>query len=131
MLRPTVQIAKITSGLMVDEFSKQYVIAVRSFGFTWSVIRRRQVMRNILAGVIVAIMGSLRLLVAELLIVEYLVSWPGIGGLLVTILHSKIGLYPYAAVLAAVVTVVGFFLLVMELGGSTLIRLVDPRLRTT
>jgi ABC-type dipeptide/oligopeptide/nickel transport system permease component len=127
MLRPTVQIAKITSGLMVDEFGKQYVTTARSFGFTWSVIRRRHAMRNILAGVILSILGSLRLLVAELLIVEYLVSWPGIGAMLVNVLQSD--LFQYPAVLAALVTYVAVFLLVMELLGSTLVRLVDPRLR--
>jgi ABC-type dipeptide/oligopeptide/nickel transport system permease component len=128
MLRPMVQIAKITSGLMVDELGKQYVITSRSFGFTWAVIRRRHVMRNILGGVIVAVMASLRWLVAELLIVEYLVSWPGIGRMLVNVLQSD--LFQYPPVLAALVTLVAVFLLVMELCGSTLIRVVDPRLRT-
>jgi ABC-type dipeptide/oligopeptide/nickel transport system permease component len=77
MMRPTVQIAQVTSGMLVGELGKQYVTAARSFGHSMQSIRRRYAFRNIVAPVILTIAGSLRLLVAELIIIERLFSWPG------------------------------------------------------
>ncbi len=128
MVRPTMQIAQVTSSLMCEEFGKQYVITARSFGNTWPVIRRRHVLRNILAGVILAISASLRLEVAELVIVEYLVSWPGIGRMLAMVLSSY-EMLQNPAILAALVSVLAVLFLFLELAGSTLIKWVDPRLR--
>jgi peptide/nickel transport system permease protein len=115
----------------LDELGKQYVIAARSFGNTWSVIRRRHVMRNILAGVILAISSSLRFLMAELVIVERLVSWPGIGRLLALALVSTMNspLFLDPTTLAALVTVLAAIFLLVEVVFSTLVRTVDPRLR--
>jgi peptide/nickel transport system permease protein len=131
MVRPLVQIAQVTSALMVEELSKQYVITARSLGNTWSVIRRKHVLRNILAGVILAISGSLRFMVAELIIVERLVSWPGLGRMLSMALvsTSKSPLFMDPPTLAALLTVLAVFFLLVELLASTLIRLADPRLR--
>jgi peptide/nickel transport system permease protein len=131
MVRPLVQIAQVTSALMVEELSKQYVITARSLGNTWSVIRRKHVLRNILAGVILAISSSLRFMVAELIIVERLVSWPGLGRMLSMALvsTSKSPLFMDPPTLAALLTVLAVFFLLVELLASTLIRLADPRLR--
>jgi len=131
MVRPTAQIAQVTASLMSAEVGKQYVIAARSFGNTWTVIRRRLVMRNILAGVILAISSSLRFLMAELVIVERLVSWRGIGRLLALALVSTMNspLFLDPTTLAALVTVLAAIFLIVELVVSTLVRMVDPRLR--
>jgi ABC-type dipeptide/oligopeptide/nickel transport system permease component len=82
MARPAVQLAQVTGGLLAEEFGKQYVTAARSTGYTWRQIRRRNAMRNILAAVILTIASSVRLLVGELIVVEWLFNWPGLGSLL-------------------------------------------------
>jgi ABC-type dipeptide/oligopeptide/nickel transport system permease component len=86
MLFPTVQIAQVTANLMVSELGKQYIIAARSFGHTWHDIRMRQAMRNIISAVILTIASSFRMLVGELIMVEWLFNWPGLGRLLASAL---------------------------------------------
>jgi peptide/nickel transport system permease protein len=86
MLFPTVQIAQVTANLMVDELGKQYIIAARSFGYTWHDIHWRQVMRNIIATVILTIAKTFRILDGELVVVEWLFNWPGLGKLLASTL---------------------------------------------
>ena len=79
MARPTVQIAQVTAGLLEGELGKRYVLAARSVGHPWRMIRRRHALRNILAPVILTIAGSVRLLMGELILVEWLFKWPGLG----------------------------------------------------
>jgi peptide/nickel transport system permease protein len=72
----------VTAGLLAEEFGKQYVTTARSVGYTWRQIRQRNAMRNILAAVILTVASSVRLLVGELIVVEWLFRWPGLGSLL-------------------------------------------------
>jgi ABC-type dipeptide/oligopeptide/nickel transport system permease component len=73
---------------MVGELGKQYIIAARSFGHTWHDIRLRQAMRNIIATVILTIAKTFRILVGELVVVEWLFNWPGLGRMLAsTLVH--------------------------------------------
>ena len=140
-LRPTMQIAQITSALLVDELGKQYVVAARSIGHPWRAIFRRYALRNVLAAVIVGIGGSLRLLVGELIVVERLFEWPGLGALtaqtLVPAQLTGIGganeSLPFLdpTILAAVLTVVAMIFLLTDLITSILVQRVDPRLRLT
>ena len=132
MLRPTVQIAQVTSGLLVGELGKQYVTAARSFGHSMRSIRRRFAFRNIAAPVVLTIAGSLRLLVAELIIIERLFSWPGFGRLLSTTLvvtsHSDNFLHP--PMVAALLTILAAIFLAADLIASILVRIIDPRYQT-
>ncbi|MCK4725148.1 MAG: ABC transporter permease, partial [Anaerolineales bacterium] len=82
MARPTVQMAQTTANLLSGELSKQYVIAARSVGYTWRSIRNTYALRNIIAPVILTIAGLLRFTVGELVIIEWLFKWPGLGRLL-------------------------------------------------
>jgi len=77
--RPTVQIAQVTSGLLAGELGKQYVLAARSFGHDLKRILRRDAFRNVIAPVILVMTGSMRLLIAELIIIERLFNWLGLG----------------------------------------------------
>jgi peptide/nickel transport system permease protein len=137
MLRPTVQIAQVTAEMLAGEFSKQYIIASRSFGHSWHDIRWRQAMRNVIAPIILSIAGSFRLLVGELIVVEWLFSWPGLGDLLASTLvpgalSTNLGanvLFLDPAVIAADITFIGLFFLVADLIASISVRLFDPRLR--
>ena len=137
-VRPTVQIARVTTGLLVEEFGKEYVLAARSLGHNWRAVRGRLVFSNILSGVFLAITGSIRLLVGELILVEWLFQWPGLGRLLgwtliPPLLSSGSGgpLFLNPPVLAAVVTVIAAIFLVTDFVAALLARVVDPRLRET
>jgi peptide/nickel transport system permease protein len=137
MLRPTVQIAQVTSEMLAGEFGKQYIIASRSFGHTWHDIRWRQAMRNVLAPIILSIAGSFRLLVGELIVVEWLFNWPGLGKMLASTLvpgslSTNLGanaLFLDPVIVAADITFIGLFFLIADLIASISVRLVDPRLR--
>ncbi len=135
-LRPTVQLAQITAGLLVEELQKDYVTAAQSFGHPWWAIKRRLAFRNILAPVLLTAAGSLRMLVADLILVEWLFSWPGLGRMLAYVLippqiTNQAG-SPYfldPPLMAGVVTVVTTLFLLADFVAATAVRWVDPRLR--
>lgn len=137
LVRPTAQIAQVTSGLLVDELGKQYVVAARSAGHSWRKIFRRYALRNVLPPVFVTIGGSLRLLVGELILVEWLFSWPGLGRLVAQTLvpahltsaeESLQFLNP--PLLAAALSAIAAFFLLIDCMASFFAAAIDPRLRT-
>ncbi len=139
-LRPTVQLAQLTAGMLVDEFTRQYVVAARSLGHSWRQVRLKDALRNIYAPVILTIAGSLRMLVGELLIVEWLFEWPGIGRLLAETLipsglafsaggSAESSLFLSPAVVAAVLFVFAALFILVDMAASALARAYDPRLR--
>jgi ABC-type dipeptide/oligopeptide/nickel transport system permease component len=82
MVRPTVQVAALTAGLLSGELTQQYIVAARSRGNSWRRVRWRHALRLVLGPVVLAVAGSLRWLLAELVVVEWLFGWPGLGRLL-------------------------------------------------
>jgi peptide/nickel transport system permease protein len=139
MLRPTVQIAQVTANMLVGELGKQYIVAARSFGHTWHDIRWRQALRNVIASIILSIAGTFRLLVGELIVVEWLFNWRGLGNMLAATLvpntlSTNLGanyLFLDPATVAGVITLIGMFFLVADLLASISVHLADPRLRLT
>ena len=136
MARPTVQIAHVTAELLVEELDKQYVVAARSLGHTWRSILGQKALRNILASVILSVAGSARLLVGELIVIEWLFVWPGLGRLLASALipsttssPSQAPLFLNPPLVAAVLLVFAGAFLLTDLIAATMIRAVDPRLR--
>lgn len=136
LLRPSVQIAQMTSGLLAGELGKRYVLTARSLGFPWALIRRRQALRNILVPTILTIGGSFRSLVGELILVEWLFGWPGLGHLLATTLipsqiSTSLGspLFLDPPLVAAVLTSLATLFMLADLIASILVRVTDPRLR--
>jgi len=136
MLRPVVHLAQMTSGLLVGELEKQYVVTARSIGNPWSTVRKRHTLRNILAPVVLSIGRSLRLLVGDLILVEWLFSWPGLGNLLAVALIPSIisidlgsPLFLDPPVVATLLILIGALFLVADLVASILVRVIDPRLR--
>ncbi len=135
MARPTVQIAQVTASLLVDEFEQQYIVTARSVGHRWRTIRRKHALRNIVASVVLTISGSFRLLMGELILVEWLFGWPGLGTLLAqSLIPSNISaavgtpLFLDPPVVSAVLTVFAALFLLSDLIASTLVRILDPRL---
>jgi peptide/nickel transport system permease protein len=138
LVRPTAQIAQVTSGMLVGELGKQYVVAARSLGHSWGRIFRRYAWRNVLAAVFIAIAGSLRLLIGELIIVERIFNWPGIGLLVAQILvparlsnaaDSVQFLHP--PLLAAVLTLFTAVFLLADFVATALAASIDPRIRAS
>jgi peptide/nickel transport system permease protein len=127
-LRPMMQIGQVTSGLLADEFSRQYVVTARSFGYSMKRIRERHAFRPIIAPIALVVSGSLRILVAELIIIERLFNIPGMGRLIAGTLI--ITTEPNPAVIASLLTVLALFFLVADFIASVVARAVDPRLRS-
>ncbi len=132
VIQPTVKIAQVTAGLLSEEMEKQYVVAALSFGHTFQKIKGKFAFRSILAPVVLTIAASLRIMIAELIIIERLFNWPGMGKLIASILskNSLSGDLLAPPMIAAVLTMlVGIFLLV-DFIATFLSRMIDPRLRT-
>ena len=138
MARPTVQIAQITAELLSTEFSKQYVTAARSLGHSWGNIRWRYALRNVLAPIVLTITASFRMLIGELIVIEWLFGWPGLGRLLVLMLVSDVsflssnsGLLFNPPLTAAVVAIYAGLFILVDFSAGLLIRVLDPRIRAS
>lgn len=129
MVLPTVKIAQMTSGMLVGEMGKQYVVAARSFGHKMRSIRGRLAFRNILATVVITIAVSFRLMIAELIIVERLFDWPGFGRLFSStiVLTSRSENFLLPPLVAALLTVLVAVFLLSDLIAGILVRYFDPR----
>jgi peptide/nickel transport system permease protein len=140
VVRPTMQLAQVSASLLAGELNQRYVVAARSFGHTWQAIRWDKALRNVLAPIILTMASSFRLLMAELVLVEWLFSWPGLGRLLVQTLvppslSAPSGLIDTSAfflnppIVAGLLVFFAFFFLLADLLASSLAQLIDPRLR--
>ncbi len=136
LFRPTVQIAQVTGNLLTAELRKQYVFTARSVGHSWATVKRRLAFRNILAPVMLTITGSLRALVTDLILVEWLFFWPGIGHFLAYALipaaRTNMANSPYLLeppLVAALLTTVTAVFLLADFVSAVTVRVVDPRLR--
>lgn len=134
-IRPTLQVAQITSRLLGDELREQYVVAERSLGFTWTRIRWRGALRNVLAPIILTVTGAFRYLLGEIVLIEFLFNWPGIGRMLALTLippslssgvSSSFFLNP--RVLSLLLVLFTLLFLLADLFASLLVRRVDPRI---
>jgi peptide/nickel transport system permease protein len=81
-LRPALQITRVLSGLIGEHYARMYVTAARSVGNDWAGVRRRHIWPNVIAPAILQSAAAFRLLIAELVVIEWLLNWPGIGRLL-------------------------------------------------
>ncbi len=138
-LRPTAQIAAITANLLVDELKKQYTVTARSFGHTWSGVRWRHALPAALSGVALTIAGGFRLTLAELVLVESLFSWPGLGRSIAqtlvapsvfTVGGAATGTYfLHPEMLAALVSLLTAAFYLTDVVATLAARAADPRLR--
>lgn len=136
MLRPTAQVAQVTAGMMVAELGKPYVVTARSIGNTERRIARRHVLRNALPTVVATVAGSLRLMAGELILVETLFYWPGLGQLIGwALIPANSSVSPESALflnpplLALLLSIFAALFLLTNLAANVLIRALDPRLR--
>lgn len=139
-IRPAMQIAQTTAALLATELGKQHVVTARSLGIPLAVIRRRHALRNVLAAVVLSLASSLRLVAGELILVEWLFGWPGLGQLLASALlppsiASAGGMsgatrnFLHPELVAACLTTFGLLFLLVDLVSSLAAFAADPRLR--
>ncbi len=141
-VRPAMQIAQTTASVLVDELGQQHVVTARSLGIPLRTIRRKHALRNVMPAVILVIAAALRLMAGELILVEWLFGWPGLGKLLASALlppnvASAGGLagatrnFLHPELVAAILTLFGLLFLVADLISSLAAYAIDPRLRTS
>jgi len=141
LARPTVQIAQLTANMLAGELGKQYVVAARSHGLTWRMARWKHALRNVLAPVILNMAASFRIMACELILVEYLFGWQGLGRLLaltlippstatVSGLANVNNTFLHPELTAALMTIFTALFLVADGIASTSARLVDHRLQS-
>lgn len=136
MARPTFQLAQVTAGVLSGELGKQYVIAGRSFGQSWRSIRLHYALKNVIAPVILTIAGLQRFLVGELILIEWLFRWPGLGRILGWTLvpaqqtSSAVSpLFLNPPIMATVLVLIAAFFLIADFSAAVFVRILDPRLR--
>lgn len=129
--QPTVKIAQVTGSLLSEELEKQYVTAALSFGHSFKSLKNKFAFRSILAPILLTIASSLRLMIAELIIIERLFNWPGLGRLIASALSIKSNSQDVLSppLIAALLTVLVCIFLFIDLFATTLSRIIDPRLR--
>jgi peptide/nickel transport system permease protein len=136
MARPTFQLAQVTSGVLSAELGKQYVIAGRSMGRTWRSIRMRFALKNVITPVILTIAGLQRFLVGELIMIEWLFRWPGLGRMLGWTLvpaeftsSSGSPLFLNPPIMATLLTLIAALFLFTDLAATIAVRYLDPRIK--
>lgn len=141
MIRPTAQLAHLSAHVLSDELRKQYITAARAFGHSWLRIRWKDAMRNILSPVIMTVAGSARFLLGEMILVEYIFDWPGLGYLFGwTLMPPRIAMlqgfyvdvssfFLHTPLLTMLITLLTFIFLVLDFSAIVAVECVDPRVR--
>lgn len=86
---PTAFIARSLSVLVRDIRAREFVRTAQAKGLPGALIDRRHVFPNLRDGFVQMVVGALRLIVAGLVVVEYLAVWPGLGRLLLEAITGK------------------------------------------
>ena len=133
MIQPTVKIAQVTGSVLNDELQKPYVKAGISLGLSFRSMKGRLAFRNVIAPVLQTIAASARFMVAELIIIERLFNWPGLGRFIGNVLEPNTGFFDAIVLtpptMAALLSVLGLIFLTIDFVTIFIARLVDPRLR--
>ncbi|NJN17643.1 MAG: ABC transporter permease [Oscillochloris sp.] len=137
MLRPTAQIAQVTANAMVNELSRQYVVTARSIGVAERRIVWRHTLRNAVPAIVATIATALRFSAGELIVIESLFYWPGIGLLAAqTLIPANNSVVPETALflnpplLGGVLLLAAALFLLINLCADLIVQFVDPRLRS-
>lgn len=133
MVQPTVKIAQVTGTTLADELQKAYVKAGISMGLSFDAMKNRFAFRSVLAPILQAIAYSARLMVAELIVIERLFNWPGLGKFIGTVIQPATGFSSATvltpATMAGLLTSLVLIFLVIDFTTLFIARAVDPRLQ--
>jgi peptide/nickel transport system permease protein len=134
-IRPMLQIARITVGLLEEELALPHIQAARGRGLRWQRVKWKHAFRGVLAQVITALNQSFRYIVSGVLIVEVMFLWPGIGRFFVyaTVandnLTGQFRFFAHPQLIASIVFLLGVIILSADLVSAIAVYLVDPRIR--
>lgn len=118
-------VSRMVRAQVILTMQQPYVLTARVKGITTGQLVRRHVLRNSLAVPLSALGVQLRYLIAGLVAVELLFSYPGVGSLLLTAAREK-----DVPVLQAAAVVTGVVILATFLLSDVISGWLDPRLRT-
>ncbi len=110
---------------MLEVLREDYIRTARAKGLRERVVLIRHSMRNALIPVVTLIGIFLPLTVTGLVVTEQVFGLPGIGRMMVDAINQRD--YP---VVQLVVTLVGFIVVLSNLGVDVLYGILDPRIRT-
>jgi peptide/nickel transport system permease protein len=135
-VRPTAQIAQVVAALLAGELGQQYIVAARGKGLTERRVIGHHALRNVWGPALQSIAGAVRLLVAELIVVEWLFGWPGLGYLMAgTLIPAQVASAAVEArfldppLVASLITIFAAIFLLTDWAAGSLARLADPRQR--
>lgn len=135
-VRPTALVAQVVAAMLAGELGKQYIVAARGKGLDERRVIAHHALRNVWAPVAQAMAGAMRLLIADLIVVEWLFGWPGLGYLMAaTLIPAQIASASIEAryldppMVASLVTIFAAIFLVVDSAAGGVARLADPRLR--
>lgn len=135
-VRPTAQIAQVVAALLAGELGQQYIVAARGKGLSERRVITHHALRNVWGPAAQSIAGAVRLLVAELIVVEWLFAWPGLGYLMAaTLIPAQVASAAVEArfldppLVASLITIFAAVFLVTDLVTGSLAHLADPRQR--
>lgn len=133
-VRPTAYMAQVVASLAAGELGRPYVRTAVAKGLTWEQATRRHALRNIQAPLAQTTARTLRTLVAELILVEWLFGWPGLGALLAgTLIPNRMlssgveAAFLDPPLVATIVTLLALFFVAMDTLAAILTRWLDPR----
>jgi peptide/nickel transport system permease protein len=112
-LLPAGRLARITRQSLIDELSKDYVVAARARGISFSRVVRTHVLRNVAVPATTVLGFDFLLLFAgSAATLETVFSWPGVGQLAVqATLHNDLTLMSAIVVVTGVIVGLGNILL--------------------
>jgi ABC-type dipeptide/oligopeptide/nickel transport system permease component len=135
-VRPTALVAQVVAAMLAGELSKQYIVAARGKGLAERRVVVHHALRNVWGPVAQSMAGAVRLLVADLIVVEWLFGWPGLGYLMAaTLIPAEIasssieGRYLDPPMVASLVTIFAAIFLAADVAAGSVARWADPRQR--
>jgi ABC-type dipeptide/oligopeptide/nickel transport system permease component len=102
-------------------------------GLSFTAMKNHFAFRSVLAPILQAIAFSARLMVAELIVIERLFNWPGLGKFIGTVIRPATGFSSATvltpATMAGLLTALVLIFLVIDFTTLFIARAVDPRLQ--
>lgn len=126
---PTLSVAIVTTALFVrftrrsimDVMQKDYIIAAKSRGFTQRQIFMKHAFKNALLPILPLLALQLSTLITNVMIIETIFSWPGIGHWLIQAIYQQ----DYPAIRMGML-MVSLFVMTLTITVEFLTRAIDP-----
>ncbi|GLR70665.1 ABC transporter permease [Agaribacter marinus] len=129
LILPTISVAIVTTALFVrfvrrsimDVMEKEYIIAAKSRGFTQRQIFFKHGLKNAIIPILPILALQVSTLITNVMIVETIFSWPGIGKWLIEAIYQR----DYPAIRMGML-IVSLFVMILTISTEFLTRAIDP-----